>query len=53
MSVSSKPVFFTEQLVELRKVRLSTVLCKNGDNITNIQPHVMEVPFNEAFSTAE
>ena len=51
--ISLQCVFIAEQLMELRKVRLSSVLCRNGDNITHIQPYVMEVPFDEAFSNDE
>ncbi|ELT88406.1 hypothetical protein CAPTEDRAFT_72445, partial [Capitella teleta] len=36
--------FSTEQLQELRKVTLAKVLCNNSDNISTIQPKVMERP---------
>ena len=39
------------QLQEIRKVKLSHILCKNGDNIKQIQPHVMQLVFRDAFPT--
>lgn len=36
--------FISEQLTEIKKVRLSRVLCDNGDNIVTIQPFAMELP---------
>merc|ERR1712150_289666 len=40
--------FTEDQLSQLRRVTLARVMCSNGDNITTIQPHVMELPFREA-----
>ena len=39
----------SEQLQEIRKVTLAKIMCRNGDDISEIQPNVMELPFREAY----
>jgi len=39
----------TEQLAEIRKVTLAKVICVNGDNISKIQPNVMQLPFRQVY----
>lgn len=41
---SNSQIFISEQLTEIKKVRLSRVLCDNGDNIVTIQPFALELP---------
>ena len=39
----------TDQLEEIRKITLAKVICTNADDIQEIQPRVMELPFREAY----
>jgi len=39
----------TEQLAEIRKVALAKVICNNADNISKIQPSVMQLPFRQVY----
>lgn len=36
----NKHIFISEQLKEIRKVTLAEIICKNGDNISQLQPDV-------------
>lgn len=40
-------VFHSEQLQEIRKLKLSRVICDNSDDIETIQVYVMVLPDNE------
>jgi len=41
--------FNKDQLNEIRKTSLSKVLCTNSDQVNNIQPAVMDLPFRQAY----
>ena len=36
--------FSEDQLTEIRKVKLSKIICTNADKITRIQKHAMDMP---------
>lgn len=39
-------IIFLEQLAEIRKVSLGTILCQNSKVITKVQPDVFSMPDN-------
>jgi len=42
----------TEQLVEIRKVTLAKLICINSDNISKIQPNIMQLPFRQVYHSS-
>jgi len=40
---------FPEQLTEIKKIKLSRVLCDNSDNIVTIQPFALELPSQQKY----